>query len=532
MTPYRTICTLLFILIAIGAMNIELLEVDSAQYAAISMECLQNGNFLHLYERGLDYLDKPHFIFWISSLFFSIFGLSTFAFKLPAIFTACVTARYVTKLEETLFDKSSRNSGFLFLASIGSVWIISDVKTDIYLTAFILMSIYHGVQLLSNRKWIDAILLGLFLGLGFTAKGWMGILFPVIILGFHCLTSKRLPPFLPLCLSLITLLITVAPMLYGLYTQFDLQMSDASNADHQQSGLHFHLWEQSFGRISGENYWRNDYSYLYLFHSFLLLIFPCSILLLASVIDFFKKRDWSPSTLLIWFSLLMPLCALSFSQYKIAHYAAIALPYSAIIIHQYLLQKDVFTRWLKIHHYFFFILAIIATLALAALWSDAVSLLIGLFVAALLFIFRKKIFSLSSASQIIILSGLLWGLAFTWPLGRWLNDYNLGFQMSQSILEKNIPVEQVRMYNEDSRSLEFNLKRRIPVWKGDHIVDWAADSTGLWFLMSLDGKNALQNAGVPFQDSLTIPYIDFNHIKLAHLTQTEQRAKNAFLMKI
>ena len=47
-------------------MFVDIMEVDAGQYASMSLEMLKSGDYLHLVDRGQDYLDKPPLIFWMS----------------------------------------------------------------------------------------------------------------------------------------------------------------------------------------------------------------------------------------------------------------------------------------------------------------------------------------------------------------------------------------------------------------------------------------------------------------------------------
>ncbi|MBK9104117.1 MAG: hypothetical protein IPL92_05995 [Saprospiraceae bacterium] len=68
-------------------LGIDIMEIDAAQYAAIAREMSASGNYLQVYLRGQDYLDKPPLLFWISSLGITILGNTSLAYKiLPVIF--------------------------------------------------------------------------------------------------------------------------------------------------------------------------------------------------------------------------------------------------------------------------------------------------------------------------------------------------------------------------------------------------------------------------------------------------------------
>ena len=60
----------IFIVIAVlyfTGIRVDMMEVDATQYAEISREMSESGNYLQVYQYGDDYLDKPPFLFWISA---------------------------------------------------------------------------------------------------------------------------------------------------------------------------------------------------------------------------------------------------------------------------------------------------------------------------------------------------------------------------------------------------------------------------------------------------------------------------------
>ena len=53
-----------------------ILEPDGALYANITKVMAQSGDFVNLYAVGTDWLDKPHFPFWVTAVSFRIFGIN------------------------------------------------------------------------------------------------------------------------------------------------------------------------------------------------------------------------------------------------------------------------------------------------------------------------------------------------------------------------------------------------------------------------------------------------------------------------
>jgi 4-amino-4-deoxy-L-arabinose transferase-like glycosyltransferase len=96
--PQKVLHTAAYFLVALMAIaailagvTSDVIDVDAAQYAAISMEMLQKNTFLFVTERGIDYLDKPPLLFWVNSLFLKIFGFTNFGYKIGTLLASSLT---------------------------------------------------------------------------------------------------------------------------------------------------------------------------------------------------------------------------------------------------------------------------------------------------------------------------------------------------------------------------------------------------------------------------------------------------------
>ena len=83
-SKYEKIILLIIFSIYINNLFIDIMNVDAAQYASISLEMLHNHSYLQVMDLQCDYLDKPPLLFWISSISLGLFGVSNFAYKLGA----------------------------------------------------------------------------------------------------------------------------------------------------------------------------------------------------------------------------------------------------------------------------------------------------------------------------------------------------------------------------------------------------------------------------------------------------------------
>ncbi|MEJ7609666.1 MAG: glycosyltransferase family 39 protein [Ferruginibacter sp.] len=227
-------------------------EGDAMLYANISKRIAFTGDWTNFYVDGLDWLDKPHLPFWITALSFKIFGVSAFAYKLPAFLFWLVSLYYTYRLAAVIYGMAAARYAVLIYGSALHVILAnSDVRAEPYLTAFIVMATYFITQayLKKNLHWFlfaavasaGAIMTkGLFAGI-------------TIVAGFliYLVFSRQLKELLNyrwwLCLFLSFLFII--PELYTLYVQFDMHPEKTVFGKTNVSGIKFFLWDSQFGRF-------------------------------------------------------------------------------------------------------------------------------------------------------------------------------------------------------------------------------------------------------------------------------------------
>jgi hypothetical protein len=78
-----------------SAARVDIMDIDAAQYAEIGREMTHNGQYVQIYDRGHNYLDKPPFLFWVSAASMKVFGANNLGYKLPSIIFALL-ALYAT----------------------------------------------------------------------------------------------------------------------------------------------------------------------------------------------------------------------------------------------------------------------------------------------------------------------------------------------------------------------------------------------------------------------------------------------------
>ncbi len=335
----------LFVVYLIGLIVPDLMEVDAAQYASISMEMAKSGNYLKVYHLSGNYLDKPPLLFWLGALFIKIFGVNHFAYRLPTFLFTILGVYATYSLGKRLYNKNTGIlSGFILASSQIYVLHNHDVRTDTLLTNFVIIAIWQGISYLETNRIHNFIWAFVAVGFAMLAKGPIGAVVPVMAIGTHLLYKRDWSNIFNWrwILGGVIVLIVLSPMLWGLYEQFDLDPFAIVNNKQGVSGIRFFFWEQSFGRITGENVWKDDSSYFFFTHNYLWEFLPWSLIGIAAlwtklqklVKDKFQYNDANEMYTLGGF--ILPFIALSTSHYKLPHYIMVIMPMAAIFTGAYM----------------------------------------------------------------------------------------------------------------------------------------------------------------------------------------------------
>ncbi len=322
-----------------AGMFLDVMDVDTAQYALISREIAQNFNFLQVTERGNDYLDKPPLLFWLSALAYLVFGVSSFTYRIFPVISTLIGVYSTYRLGKLYYgDKAGKLAGW-FLASCQAYFLMNhDVRTDTMLTNSVIFALWQICEYRQNPKL--AYIFGGFTGIAFAmlAKGPIGLMVPVLALGTDFILKREWKWFFRVewLLGLVIVLLWLSPMMYGLYLQFDTQPEKITNGVKGASGLYFYFWKQSFGRITGENSWKDDSDSFFFVHTFLWTFLPWAFFFLPALFtalrDVFKQNLYlkSHQEALTLGGFLFPFVVLSMSHYKLPHYINILLPLASI----------------------------------------------------------------------------------------------------------------------------------------------------------------------------------------------------------
>lgn len=367
-----------------GVFMIPLMDIDAAQYASISREMLERNSFLQVFDLGKDYLDKPPMLFWLSAVSMKIFGIYDWAYRIPSLLFLGVALWATFKFAQLFYSTQVARLATIILASSQAFFLMAhDVRTDTMLVGWVMLSIY----LLA--KWSETIrhqqkgaspyffIAIVAIAGGMMTKGPIALVVPVLALAPHWISNKQWklfyhPIYIP---GILFLAILLFPMSWGLYQQYDLQPGKLINERPIQSGLEFYYWTQSFGRYTGENFYKEMGYFTFLlenmFWSFLPWIFVFLWALFAKGYSMVSEGFFKPhSERISFFGFILTYFVLSRSQAQLPHYIFVVFPLAAILTashwEQFIWHNKTASKFMKglfgFHSFLFTILIIAAAL--------------------------------------------------------------------------------------------------------------------------------------------------------------------------
>lgn len=523
--------TWVFILLAIlhiSAVRVGVMDIDASQYAEISREMMESDNWLHLYDRGIDYLDKPPFLFWISALGMKIFGVGNFGFKLPSILFALFAIYATYRLARLLYgDATGRMAALIFGTCQGLFLMSNDIRTDTVLMSWVITAVWLIKEWDVHGKLYHLLLGCAAIAFGMMSKGPIALLVPIFCFGSDWILKREWKKFfqwqyLPGILVIAVLLI---PMSIGLYQQFDAQPGKTVNGLTGVSGLRFFYWSQSFGRITGESPWSNgaglDFLFTNMLWSFLPWIFLFIPALILKIVQLVRQKfrlqpgqEWITAG-----GFILAYLALGSSRYQLPHYIFVVFPLAAIMVAA--LLKDFFEgKYPKLYAFFkpvqwavAFLLLLVALLLVAyvfpggagwiVLWAIAFVLLV---IVAVHKNIRPKLFWLSVAA--IMLSNFFLTNHFYYRL----MDYQLGNQMAEYIEQEKIPSRDIIHYRMKDPLNAFHFYAEAVISK-----DSFAIAPGKYVLTQDEGLAALEEKGYEYDMVTTGKSFRISELKPAFL---------------
>ncbi|MEN0052471.1 MAG: glycosyltransferase family 39 protein [Mucilaginibacter sp.] len=527
--PY-IIVLVLAILVNLAGVGIKYFTDDPSLYSILSRNMAQSNNFTDIIYHGKDWLDKPHFPFWMAAISFKLFGVNTVAYKLPALLFFVMSVVYTYKLARRFYDLETALIAIsILLTAQHSVMSNTDVRAEPYIMGLLMGAVYHFYKVKERFSLVDILLASLFTGCAVMTKG-IYLLIPIgaAIMGDY-LFKKDIKSLFHWKWLLACILVAVftLPEIYTLYIQFDLHPEKIVFGKTGISGIHWFLWDSQFGRFNNNSFIRNTHGSVFFFlHTLLWAFAPWMLLFYYALFGRIRnmvKGVKLPEYITISGSVVM-LLIFSVSKFQLPFYTNILFPFFAIITAVWV-RGIISSRnqFFTIAQYGICVLLIVAIVALNFVFAPErliVFLPLCILLAGItLYIYKNA----GTKHQALFL--------FTCCVGLWANTYLMSVVYPTLLIFKGDvhAGEYISQYHPDDEVIAaFNVPNAFEFYTHQPVTFMdlaeAAKHRRALVLINDDQKNQLQQNGSPFtlikafdnypNENMTLPFI----IKAKRLT--------------
>ncbi|PIB26957.1 ArnT family glycosyltransferase [Maribacter sp. 4G9] len=509
----------LIVLVYIAGSFVTLFENDSAQFAVMAMRMVNENDFINLFKGPNEYLDKPHMHYWLAALSYKIFGIHDWAYRIPGILATLLGAYSCYGLGKLLYNvHTGKLAALIFMTAQTIVLGAIDVRTDAVLTGFTVFAIWQLAVYIEKGTLLSVLLGGFGAGMAFSTKGQIALVVIGLPILCHLAYTRKWHRFLSwkVFLGLVIFGLTIAPMLYAYYLQFDLHPEKIIRGRGNRSGIFFIFWEQSFERMSGEGIGKNSSDYFFFFHTFLWVFLPWTILALTAfwcrTKTFFKlKFKHNPKyEFLTLGGITLVFILISFAQFKLPHYLNVTIPLFSVLTASYMydlhrFDKQKMTKILLWVQYFILCVVFMASALICffVFKFDGVLIPILLCVGGLVIVF----FTLKTENTYVrlitvsVCASLLLNAVLNLHFYPNLLKYQGGSNMSELIADNNIPVDKVYKIGDDHTwALDFYNKYPVQISTLTEI----GNKKDIWVYVNSEELEKIRESPLDWDRQLTV----------------------------
>ena len=487
-----------------------LFENDSAQFAVMAMRMVQENDFINLIKGTNEYLDKPHMHYWLAALSFKIFGLHDWAYRIPGMLAIFLGAYSCFGLGKLLYNEYvGKTAALIFLTSQTIVLSVIDVRTDAVLTGFTIFALWQLTSYINKNSLLNIVLGAFGAGIAFSTKGQIALVVLGLPILCHLAYTRKWMQFINwrVLVAIVVFAITIGPILYAYYLQFDLHPEKIIRGRSNRSGIFFILWEQSFERMSGEGIGKNSSDYFFFFHTFLWVFLPWTVIGLVAyycrVKTFIKlKFAYKPKyEFLTLGGITLIFILISFAQFKLPHYLNIIIPLFAILTASYLHSLNVHSQdktikiILGVQYFIFGLIFVVVSLFCFYVFEFESVISYILFAVAgvigVYFTLKREAYAIRVVT-IAALASVLINSVLNFHFYPNLLEYQAGSAMAKVIAKNDIPVDKIfKLTEEHTWSLDFYNQKPVQITK----VDALEDSEDSWVYISEEELLQLRDIG-------------------------------------
>jgi 4-amino-4-deoxy-L-arabinose transferase-like glycosyltransferase len=522
----------LIILVYIGGMFVTLMENDSAQFAVMAMRMVQENDFLNLFKGPNEYLDKPHMHYWLAALSYKIFGIHDWAYRIPGLLSTLLGALSCYGLGNLLYNKyTGKLAALIFMTAQTIVLGVIDVRTDAVLTGFTIFAIWQLVAYIEKGR-LGAILFGAVgAGIAFSTKGQIALLVIGLPILCHVAYTRNWKVFLhwKVLAALVVFGITISPMLYAYYHQFDMHPEKIIRGKTNRSGIFFIFWEQSFERLSGEGIGKNSSDYFFFFHTFLWVFLPWTILGIAAVSTRFRsfvkqKFVYRPNTeFLTTGGIILIFTLISFAQFKLPHYLNVTIPLFSVLTASYMYglyrnQKVKATKRFLVGQYFIacivFIAAALICYFVFKLSSVPVYICLVTVVGIGMYFCIKGEGRFARLITVSVCASLVLNTVLNLHFYPNLLKYQGGSAMAKVVKQNTIPVDRIFKIGDNyTWSLDFYNKHPVKI----STLEEVQQKHDIWVYANEKELELLRNSGLDWKTQYSVDHFRITRLQARFL---------------
>ncbi len=489
-----------------------IMEPDGALYASIAKTMAQTGDFVNLTVQGRDWLDKPHFPFWVTAASYLIFGINSFAYKFPAFLFWLVGVAYTYRFARLAYPKLvAQVATIIVLTPYHLVLSNNDVRAEPYLTGLVVGAAYHFFRAFLGGKSGHLLAGAALTGCALMTKGPF-VLMPVGAgLMLHAGLTGRWREFLQWRWLVAVLLVGVftLPELLTLYLQFDTHPEKVVFGQTGVSGVRFFFWDSQFGRFFNTGPIKGAGDPFFFVHTLLWAFLPWSLLLYAAVgkavWGLVKRQNPLPEYVSLG-SGLATFVLFSASSFQLPHYLNIVFPFYAVLAAQFLASRLRLRGWLWAQGVVGFLLVAVAVVIAWFFRPERMGLALGWLVGSVVltrFFFRKNDLAGllgRTTGAAVALFGFLNLAIFPELL-----TYQAGMEAARFINRENTAAAPVGTYGDPSYSFDFYLNQPL-TYHTDSTLRQQTRQRPAWVFLTAADADTLVHKGFRLRKLGTFSY--------------------------
>jgi len=530
----------LVLLVYIAGMFVTLFENDSAQYATMAMRIAQENDFINLFKGNEEFLGKPPLHFWLAAFSFKIFGIYDWAYRIPAVLATILGAYSCYGLGRLLYNLNvGKLAALIFITSQIVILSNIDVKTDAVFSGFSIFALWQIARYIEKRS-LSGILLGAFgAGVAFAAQGQVAFWVIGLPLLCHLLYTRKWKRLFSwkVLIALLVFMLTIAPVLYTYFLQFDLNLDTSMGAKGSGTNILTILRKQGFASMIEEGGdVKNGTDYFYFFHSFLWVFLPWTVIgffaYISRLESFIRLRfRYNPKyEFLTLGGITLIFSILVFAQFGLSQYLNLIIPLFSILTASYLYSLYRFRKFntfkgiLGIQYFVLGVIFILSVLLCYFVFKgDTLFNYIWKIALALMAIFYslKRENYYYRIITVSVLGALMFNAVLNTHFFPELLKYQAGSLMAQTIAEKEIPVENIyKLPGCRSWALDFYNKEPVKPISINKILN----KKNIWVYSTELQLRELHNLGYDWDRQYQVDQFKISHLQTKFLDPSTRKS--------